>query len=1498
MKKHILFFLLLFAHCSFAQTNLLTNPGFEQDYTDWGKNFSPGAATFSITNTGVHGGTKAACVKVEKSGNYWDIQLLRTPTTFKQDSTFTFKFWAKADSPNAEITWTLSEAATFSEMASGGMQPIKLTTQWKEYAYTFTMPKTTQAYFSVSVAFKNSLNSTICFDDFSLTYASMLPAAMKDNDPTPSVAAAAKTWQRAKAMGYGLTLEVYNGNELRNTALPAYTKSYIANLAKMNVKTIRCVSGVEYMVDSVAPYNVNQNHPGWKILDSLIAWSSAYNIKFIIDNHMGLENKNGGANIHWKEKYAAQTATRVAAMWQKIAIRYKNVSPELLFFEIKNEPGMTARNNEEMFSNNSMRVMNNAVINAVRLYDKERTLIATSTAFSHIDTLIITRPYNDNNIIYTFHEYHPGDFTHQGFNWYPNPAPIDRQFPIGTDMAILRQHYKKAKMWSNKYNVPVTNGEFGVSGKADPISRCNFIKASCALMDSLAIPANYFAQDGYYYTFGFFKTTDQNPDGALPCFMDALHFTKSNPTIPTSKIVYKDSKNEVIDAWTNGTNTTVTETTANAPYEGSKHYQIDYKATTGWNGAGLNFVNTTNEYAKTPLDFTDGNYTHLRIAYKGLNAGQTLQAQLSYNYPYRIAYTGTQQFKYLSKEGAIVKIGGNSTGYQVIDIPLSSFVNPSNSQTPLRGLWFVSRISFYLADPTQSGTFYIDGIELVNKNTTTPTPAPSNCWNMVWSDEFEGTTLDKNKWTPQIGDKSFWGNGEYQYHREENISVSNGKLILAAKKENFTTTDGKQYQYTGGRVYSKSTADFKFGKIEARIKLPTAQGSFSSFWLFPTEEKTGVGPKSGEIDVVEVVGNTPNTAYTNIHTQSKSDASKMVTTSATYNIAGGVSSDFHTYTMEWAKDTLRFYIDGNLYKTTTANTFTDANWLFNEKFHLIFGNSIGSDWSGAPGANNVYPVNFEVDYIRVYQKLEDVAISGQQLVLPNATKTYTVPTIAGTTYNWSVPAGATITAGQGTAAVNVNWAGVDGKIKVELKNSCTTKTVELAVESAKSPAQSLSIFKGGTSIIKSTWATEAKKLNITAIQPFDGAEQYKFDYSKTSWWDGFMLALDANGVNFKPYTHLRLAYRGLHNGDVISLEIASKGNVLSGYKRLGEASKEYTLIEIPLADLVGSSKVDLMQIVALNFGVLSANTSSGTLYVDAVELINKTATPAPVVCAVPTPTATNVGNTSASIAWAAISGAQGYELRYKIKGTTTWINKAITTVSTDLTALTTNSTYEYEVRTKCSATDFSNFSTTKEFVTKSCAVVTPYMSLVGGTRAVVRWKASTDVSGYELSYRPKGRSNWSTKTISDAANIGQDLLMALTANTTYEVRLRTLCPTTNGYTDYSAIIEFKTLPAPPPNARMASSIDDKGVEGNVEVSFYPNPTIGTVTLQMYNEESGTGHIVVSNLSGNTILTVNDLSLERGIQTQAIDLSRFDNGVYIISLTRGQSRISKKVVLNK
>ncbi|WP_194766333.1 family 16 glycosylhydrolase [Tamlana sp. I1] len=270
----------------------------------------------------------------------------------------------------------------------------------------------------------------------------------------------------------------------------------------------------------------------------------------------------------------------------------------------------------------------------------------------------------------------------------------------------------------------------------------------------------------------------------------------------------------------------------------------------------------------------------------------------------------------------------------------------------------------------QSGTATITA-RLGDIETTCIVTVAERAYELVWSDEFEGTALNTDIWTYETGTGSWgWGNDEKQYYtdRPENIRVENGYLLIEARKEDYNGS-----AYTSARIKTANKKDFAYGKIEARLKVPSGRGTWAAFWMLGY----GSWPRAGEIDIMEHVGYEPKIFHTALHTKNKNGMNGQ-NFHSNQELTENVADDFHIITMEWTEkeisgfDRIHIYVDGVKTKTfgETSQLQESDDWPFNDKFFFILNLAIGGQWGGAQGIDDSMfdnPVIYQVDYVKVYQ---------------------------------------------------------------------------------------------------------------------------------------------------------------------------------------------------------------------------------------------------------------------------------------------------------------------------------------------------------------------------------------------------------------------------------------------------------------------------------------------------------------------------------------------------
>jgi beta-glucanase (GH16 family) len=245
-------------------------------------------------------------------------------------------------------------------------------------------------------------------------------------------------------------------------------------------------------------------------------------------------------------------------------------------------------------------------------------------------------------------------------------------------------------------------------------------------------------------------------------------------------------------------------------------------------------------------------------------------------------------------------------------------------------------------------------------------------WSLIWRDEFDGPNgsgLDPKKWTLETGGGG-WGNKELEYYtdRLQNAYLENGALVIKAINETYTGTDGVTRNYTSARLKTQGKFAQTYGRFEARIKIPYGQGIWPAFWMLGSDIPQIGWPRCGEIDIMENIGKEPSTVHGTIHGPGYfGDAS----IGAFYSLPNGerFTDAYHIYAIEWESKAIRWYVDGNLYKTITpANLPAGAIWAFDHPFFLLLNVAVGGKWPGSPDASAIFPQVMLIDYVRVYQR--------------------------------------------------------------------------------------------------------------------------------------------------------------------------------------------------------------------------------------------------------------------------------------------------------------------------------------------------------------------------------------------------------------------------------------------------------------------------------------------------------------------------------------------------
>jgi len=251
-------------------------------------------------------------------------------------------------------------------------------------------------------------------------------------------------------------------------------------------------------------------------------------------------------------------------------------------------------------------------------------------------------------------------------------------------------------------------------------------------------------------------------------------------------------------------------------------------------------------------------------------------------------------------------------------------------------------------------------------------PMPSHAAKLIWSDEFNGKSLDMSKWSFDTSrNKLGWYNKELQYYaanRPENLRLENGKLIIELRKDPAAIdrfADWGNQQYSSAKIVTKGKAAFDTGFVEVSAKLPCTRGTWPAIWMLP--EGDSPWPDGGEIDILEQVGSQPNVAHATLHTRLFNHV--MHTGRGAGTPVPTACSAFHRYQLAWTNEAITIGVDGRAYmRVRNDQSGGSGAWPFDTPFYLILNLAMGGDWAAAKGIDDAaLPQRMEIDYVRVWQ---------------------------------------------------------------------------------------------------------------------------------------------------------------------------------------------------------------------------------------------------------------------------------------------------------------------------------------------------------------------------------------------------------------------------------------------------------------------------------------------------------------------------------------------------
>lgn len=269
-----------------------------------------------------------------------------------------------------------------------------------------------------------------------------------------------------------------------------------------------------------------------------------------------------------------------------------------------------------------------------------------------------------------------------------------------------------------------------------------------------------------------------------------------------------------------------------------------------------------------------------------------------------------------------------------------------------------------------------EATEATEAPTPTPLPPiedpniePPEGYYLVWHDEFDGDELDASSWAQEYH-RPGWVNNELQTYVQdgENIFVEDGDLVIQPMTG--TNDNGRSF-YTSGRINTYHLHAFQYGRVEARIRVPEGQGFLPAFWMMSDDESCGTWPKSGEIDIMEILGSDTDTLYGTLHYGNPHRQNQGI-----YDLpSGDFASEYHVFAIEWEPGEIRWYCDDVMYYSTgywySAMDGQEPNPYpapFNQPFYIILNVAVGGNWPGDPSEDTPFDerAQMRVDYVRVF----------------------------------------------------------------------------------------------------------------------------------------------------------------------------------------------------------------------------------------------------------------------------------------------------------------------------------------------------------------------------------------------------------------------------------------------------------------------------------------------------------------------------------------------------
>jgi beta-glucanase (GH16 family) len=245
-------------------------------------------------------------------------------------------------------------------------------------------------------------------------------------------------------------------------------------------------------------------------------------------------------------------------------------------------------------------------------------------------------------------------------------------------------------------------------------------------------------------------------------------------------------------------------------------------------------------------------------------------------------------------------------------------------------------------------------------STPTATPTSTKTWVLIWSDEFNASTIDPANWSFETGNNSGWGNGELENYtsRPVNAYIDSGNLVIQAQQESYGG-----FNYTSARMKSQGLVYRQYGRIEASIKAPYGQGIWPAFWMLGQDIGTVGWPACGEMDIMEMIGGGSGRDNVNYGTAHWDNGGHQYSGGSASTVwPEKLADNYHVYGIEWDSAQIRWYFDGVQYYSVNIDPATMSE--FQAPMFIVLNIAVGGTWPGSPDGTTAFPQRMYVDWVR------------------------------------------------------------------------------------------------------------------------------------------------------------------------------------------------------------------------------------------------------------------------------------------------------------------------------------------------------------------------------------------------------------------------------------------------------------------------------------------------------------------------------------------------------